>query len=54
MREVYIDKWNVDGDKVVLNYSDGTVINVKKADFDRAFGTIVNATKEEVQRDFAI
>ena len=54
MRDVYIEKWNIEGDKVVLNYSDGTTVNVKKTDFDRAFGAIVNATKAEVERDFAI
>ena len=54
MRDVYIEKWNIEGDKVALNYSDGTTVHVKKTDFDRAFGTIVNATKAEVERDFAI
>lgn len=54
MRTVYIEKWNIEGEKVALNYSDGTTVHVKKTDFDRAFGAIVNAEKADVVRDFAI
>ena len=54
MRDVYIEKWNVEGENVALHYSDDTTVNVKKTDFDRAFGAIINATKAEVERDFAI
>ena len=35
-------------------YSDEDIIYVKKVDFDRAFGAIVNAEKHEIVRDFAI
>lgn len=51
---VYLDKWNYDGDKVRLDYKDGSTVYVKKTDFDRAFGCIVSATKSEIIRDFAI
>jgi len=51
---IYLDKWNYDGDKVKLVYKDGSVVYVKKADFDRAFGCIVSATKSDIIRDFAI
>ena len=56
MRTVYIEKWNIEKDEktVNLSYSDGTDVKVSKEDFDRAFGAIVNATKEDVVRDFAI
>lgn len=52
--KVYLNKWNYDGDKVKLEYKDGTIVYVKKTDFDRAFGCIVSATKDEIVRDFAI
>lgn len=43
---------NNDG-TVTLKYEDEDVI-VKKSDFDRAFGTMVNYPKEDIKRDFAI
>ena len=38
-------------EKVLLTYEDGTVI-VSRKDFNRAFGAMVNSTREEVERDF--
>ena len=38
---------------VTLEYEDGNVV-VKKEDFNRAFGTMINSTKQEIERDFAI
>lgn len=37
-----------------LIYSDGENVTVDEKDFDRAFGTLINSTKEEVKRDFAV
>ena len=54
MRESYIDNWKIEGNVVNLFYNDGTIVTVKKEDFDRAFGAIVNAEKEDVIRDFGI
>lgn len=51
---IYLADWNYDGDRVKLVYSDEEVVYVTKVDFDRAFGTIINAEKHEVIRDFAI
>ena len=44
----------IKGNIVVLTYDDGDQVNVSKKDFDRAFGAIINATKEAVIRDFGI
>ncbi len=38
---------------VTLEYADGFVI-VSKEDFNRAFGTMLNSTKQEVEHDFAL
>ena len=52
---VYLSVWVPEGeDKVKLIYSDDEEVFVKKKDFDRAFGAIVNAEKEAVIRDFGI
>ena len=40
---IYLADWSIDGDRVKLVYSDEDIIYVKKVDFDRAFGAIVNA-----------
>lgn len=48
------EKWEPAGDRVRLHYEDGSVLHVKRSDFDRAFGAIMNAPKENVLRDFAI
>ena len=53
MREVYLEKWDLNGELVHLTYSDGAIVKVKKSDFDRAFGAIINASKDAVIRDFA-
>ena len=43
------------GENVVgVNYSDGETVLVSKKDYDRAFGTMINASKAEVIRDYAI
>lgn len=47
-------KWEYRGDKVLLEYHDGEEVFVNRSDFDRAFGTIINASKEDIKRDFAI
>lgn len=52
---VYLSVWVPEGeDKVKLVYSDDDVVFVKKEDFNRAFGAIINADKEDVIRDFGI
>ena len=53
-KPVYLKTWNYTGDKVKLVYEDDDIVYVFKVDFDRAFGAIVSATKEEVLRDFAM
>lgn len=52
-RNCVID-WSYDGDKVKLTYADGTVLFVRHDDFDRAFGAILNAEKDAVERDYAV
>lgn len=52
---IYLKNWNYDGsDRVKLVYSDDEIVFVTREDFNRAFGAIINASKEEVIRDFAI
>ncbi|MBQ3182179.1 MAG: hypothetical protein IJB57_00785 [Clostridia bacterium] len=53
-KPVYLKSWNYDGDKVKLVYEDNDIVYVSKTDFDRAFGTIVSATKADVLKDFAM
>lgn len=43
----------IENDKVKLTYEEGEII-VKKSDFDRAFGTMINSSYEDIKRDFAI
>ena len=52
-RNCVID-WSYVENKVKLTYADGTVLFVRRDDFDRAFGAILNAEKEAVERDYAI
>lgn len=52
--KVFLKDWRIEGDRVKLEYSDNDKVYITKKDFDRAFGAIVNATKEEVIRDFGI
>lgn len=54
MKRICVIDWSYDGDKVKLTYSDGTKLFVRLEDFNRAFGAILNAEKEAVERDFAI
>ena len=54
MRKSYIDNWKIEGNVVNLFYNDGTIVTVMKNDFDRAFGAIIIAEKEDVIRDFGI
>ncbi len=53
-QKVYLKKWTDEGEKVRLDYQDGTTLYVSKVDFNRAFGCIVALTKDEAERDFAI
>ncbi len=47
-------KWTINPDgTVTLHYKDGVVI-VKKEDFDRAFGTMINSSKQDVKRDYGL
>ena len=52
--ETYLIEWEVEKDRVRMTYNDGETIYVSKSDFDRAFGAILNASREDVIRDFAI
>lgn len=52
---IYLKNWNyAEANRVKLVFSDDEVVFVTREDFDRAFGAIINASKEEVVRDFAI
>ena len=50
----YLTKWERNGERIRLEFLDGSILYVKKQDFDRAFGCIINLTKEQVQADFEI
>lgn len=50
----YLTKWERNGERIRLEFLDCSILYVKKQDFDRAFGCIINLTKEQVQADFAI
>lgn len=50
----YLTKWVRNGERIQLEFLDGSILYVKKQDFDRAFGCIISLTKEQVQADFAI
>ena len=52
-RNCVID-WSYVENKVKLTYADGTVLFVRRDDFDRAFGAILNAEKDAVERDYAV
>lgn len=48
-------KWAYICDSSVgLLYDDGDIVVVSRSDFDRAFGAIVGASKEDVVRDFSL
>lgn len=49
----YIQSTDRQGDVVLLRYSDGDVVTVRYEDYNRALGAIINASKEDVIRDFA-
>ena len=51
---VYIEKADRRNEFVDLHYSDGEVVTVKYEDYNRALGAIINASKDDVIRDFAI
>jgi len=51
---VRIEKAVRKNDIVELIYSDDEIVVVKYEDYNRAFGVIINASKEEVKRDFEI
>ena len=50
----YLTRWTRKGERIQLEFLDGSILYVKKQDFDRAFGCIISLTKEQVQADFAI
>ena len=50
----FLTKWERNGERIRLEFLDGSILYVKKQDFDRAFGCIINLTKEQVQAEFAI
>ena len=45
---------NTEPARIHVVYDDGQEFDVKKTDFDRAFGAMVNATGDAVRRDFAV
>ena len=54
MKNLQNKTWKIEGDIAILTYDDGEQVKVSKNDFNRAFGAIINASKEDVIRDFAI
>lgn len=50
----YLTKWERAGDRIKMDFLDGTILYIRKTDFDRAFGCIINLTKDEVEENFAI
>ena len=54
MKDIHLQAWEIVGDQVRLSYEDGAEFFIRKTDFDRAFGCIVNGKKDEIRRDFAI
>ena len=53
-KRVNLSLWNYEGDLVKLSYVDGTVLYVRKSDFNEHFGFIVNVDKDSVMRSFAV
>ena len=54
MNKQIMTNWKKNGNgTATLIYSDGEKVTVDEKDFDRAFGTLINSTKEEIKRDFA-
>ena len=54
MKDIYLKDWKIVGEIAHLTYEDGSRLLVKKSDFNRAFGCIITATKDIVDRDFTI
>ena len=54
MNKIHLKSWKIEGDRVRLTYDDNTEFFVKKTDFDRAFGCIINGEKNSIKHDFAI
>lgn len=52
--KVYLEKWSYEGNRVRLDYKDGTALYMTKKDFDRAFGCIIRLTKAEADEEYAI
>lgn len=50
---VYLADWDYEDDRVKLLYSDGDIVYVRREDFDRTTISFVNASKEDIIRDFA-
>lgn len=51
---MHLKNWTYAGELVVLLYEDDSLVKVPKKTFDRAFGAIINATKDAVVRDFVV
>ena len=49
-----VKNWRIDDDFAYILYEDGDEIKISKDDFNRAFGAIISASKENVIRDFAV
>ena len=50
----YLTSWKNEGERIKLQFLDGSILFVAKADFDRAFGGIVSLTKEDVESKFTV
>jgi hypothetical protein len=54
-KRIELKSWEkVNNARVKLTYKDDSILWVGIGDFDRAFGCILSASKEEVEKDFAI
>lgn len=53
--KIMLKSWEkVNNAKIKLTYEDDSVLWVGVDDFNRAFGCIVSASKDDVEKDFAI
>ena len=54
MKRINLKAWELVGCKVRLVYEDNDIVYIHKSDFDRAFGPIISADKNDVLRDYSI
>lgn len=47
-------RWEINGETVTLFYEGRENLVVRKTDFNRAFGTLINASYDDVKKEFAI